>query len=60
MLSAIAVNAAGYPGEGFFKLAQRLGLLADETPESATAFLATEQSRPGDPGQTLTDAPGRV
>ena len=44
MLSAIAVNEAGYPGEGFFKLARRLGKLSED-PEGDRAFLEAERQR---------------
>ena len=58
MLSAIAVNAAGYPGEGFFKLVHRLGLLLDETPAATAAFLAGEQKRVFDEWKPTTPTAG--
>ena len=45
MLSAIAVNEAGTPGEGFFKLARRLGRLAESGSVGDSDFLAAEQKR---------------
>jgi len=41
MLSAVAVNAAGYPGDGFYVLARRLGKLTD--PISEDVFLRSER-----------------
>jgi hypothetical protein len=41
MLSAVAVNAAGFPGDGFYVLARRLGKLTDHTSEDA--FLRSER-----------------
>ena len=41
MLSAIAVNEAGFPGQGFFTLARRLGKLHEGMPENE--FLEAER-----------------
>lgn len=41
MLSAIAVSEAGFPGDGFFKLARRLGKLTDAQAEQE--FLKAER-----------------
>jgi hypothetical protein len=43
MLRAIAVNEAGFPGDGFFKLARQLGKITEG--DSEPAFLAAEQQR---------------
>ena len=44
MLSVVAVNEAGYPGDGFFKLARRLGRLPHDGADEQ-AFLETERKR---------------
>jgi hypothetical protein len=44
MLSAIAVNEAGIPGEGFFKLARRLGKLATQDARAEEQFLNSERN----------------
>jgi hypothetical protein len=57
MLSAIAVNEAGVPGEGFFKLARRLGKLATQDARAEEQFLNSERNAvyatwaPSAPGQ---------
>lgn len=45
MLSAIAVNEAGFPGDGFFKLARRLGKLVESGLPAEQDFLEAEQQR---------------
>jgi len=44
MLSVVAVNEAGFPGDGFFKLARRLGRLP-EVDADEQAFFHTERTR---------------
>jgi hypothetical protein len=44
MLSAIAVNEAGFPGDGFFKLARRLGKLTTQDARAEEQFLNSERS----------------
>lgn len=53
MLSVVAVSEAGVPGEGFFKLARRLGKLGDSGADEQ-AFLEAELERVYD---AWTDAP---
>lgn len=43
MLSAIAVSEADFPGDGFFKLARRLGRLSEYDSQAERAFLQSEQ-----------------
>ena len=40
MLSAIAVAESGYPGDGFFVLARRLGRLSDSDSSAEMTFLS--------------------
>ena len=42
MLSSIAVNVQGFPGEGFFNLALSLGKLAEESKEAEKVFWEEE------------------
>jgi hypothetical protein len=43
MLSAIAVSAAGEPGEGFFGLAKQLGRIVGDSAADKTAFWQREK-----------------
>jgi len=43
MLTALVINTTGKPGPGFFGLAQRWGLLSDETEEGKKRFWEKEK-----------------